>query len=326
MRHPAHTAPAPVAGVEGGAHCPVRRLDRSGVAGLVGGMSEVLLEVAAKRGVAVPASPHTPEVLGELAASIFLHPVRGVRRMPRELDYLARARRCALPTSAGELAAWEWGEPGRPLVGLLHGWEGHGAQLGAFAAPLVAAGFRVLAFDAPGHGDSPGEECSAPLIGRLLVELSPRTGPFDALVAHSMGCAAAAMAAVRGVRLRGMVFLAPPLSQLDRVERMCQRLGIEGEVAVHFRAAVARKTGMSFEEADMFHVAAQAPCPLLALHDPADDSTDYAATERFVGQWRGARLVACPGRGHYRLLSTPDVVRQGVEFVAKELSTSDAQR
>jgi pimeloyl-ACP methyl ester carboxylesterase len=289
-------------------------------------MSETLLHVAVKRGVAVPPPPHTPEVLGELAASIFLHPVRGVRRMSRELDYLAAARRGTLPTRAGALAAWEWGEPGRPLVGLLHGWEGHGAQLGAFAAPLVAAGFRVLAFDAPGHGDSPGDECSAPLLGRLLVEMQAHTGPLAALVAHSMGCAAAAMAAVRGVPARALVFLAPPLSQLDRVERMCARLGIAGDVAAHFRNAVVRKTGLSFAEADMFHVAAQAPCPLLALHDPADDSTDYAATERFVAQWRGARLVACPGRGHYRLLSTPDVVRQGVEFVQTQLAGPEVQR
>lgn len=291
-------------------------LDRPAGVGFVTGMSDILLQVAGKRGVPVPPPPHTPAVRGELAASIFLHPMRVTRRMPRELAYLEGARRLTLPTSAGELAAWEWGEAGRPLVGLLHGWEGHGAQLGAFAAPLLTAGFRVLTFDAPGHGESPGDECSAPLLGRLVVEMQARTGVFFALVAHSMGCAAAAMAAVNGVPARGLVFLAPPLSQLDRVERMCRRMEIDAETAGFFQATVERRTGMPYAEANMFPVAQQAPCPLLALHDPADDSTDYAATEQFVAQWRGARLVPCPGRGHYRLLSTPEVVRQAVEFVA----------
>lgn len=279
-------------------------------------MSDILLQVAVKRGVAVPPPPHTPEVLGELTASIFLHPLRGVRRMPRELTYLKTARSFRLPTVAGELAAWEWGEPGRPLVGLLHGWEGHGAQLGAFAAPLVAAGFRVLAFDAPGHGDSPGDECSAPLVGRLVVALQSQVGEFFCFVAHSMGCAAAAMAAVQGAHLGGMVFLAPPVSQLDRVDRMCQRMEIGPEVASFFRAAIVRRTGLGFAEASMFPVAQQAPCPLLALHDPDDADTDYKAAEAFVALWRGARLVPCPGRGHVRLLSTPEVVRQSVEFIA----------
>ncbi len=236
--------------------------------------------------------------------------------MPRELAYLDTARRFKIPTAVGDLAAWEWGEPGRPLVGLLHGWEGHGAQLGAFAAPLVTAGFRVLAFDAPGHGDSPGDECSAPLVGRLAVAMQAQVGEFFGFVAHSMGCAAAAVAAMRGAHPRGMVFLAPPISQLDRVERMCRRMEIGPEVAACFRAAIVRRTELSFEEASMFPVAEQAPCALLALHDPEDADTDYQQAAEFVARWRGARLVPCPGRGHVRLLSTTAVVQQSVEFIA----------
>jgi len=37
---------------------------------------------------------------------------------------------------------------------LVHGWGGRGAQLASFVEPLVARGFSVLTFDAPGHGAS----------------------------------------------------------------------------------------------------------------------------------------------------------------------------
>src|ERR1051326_2880782 len=43
-----------------------------------------------------------------------------------------------------------WGEG--PTVYLVHGWGGTGAQLDAFVEPLIAAGHRVVSFDAPGHG------------------------------------------------------------------------------------------------------------------------------------------------------------------------------
>jgi len=291
-------------------------LDSRAVAVLAAAMSDKLLAYAARRGVIVPPPPHTAEALGELAASVYLHPERAARKMPRELAYLKTARQVVLPTSSSELAAWLWGEAGRPLVGLLHGWEGHGAQLGAFAAPLVAAGFRVLAFDAPGHGESPGDECSAPLIGRLILEMEGSLGLFHSFVAHSMGAAAAAMAATHGSHPRGMVFLAPPLSQLERIDRMVQRSQLSSEAAAVFRATVARRTGLSLEEADMHHVARLAPCPLLALHDPDDPDASYAATAAFVAAWHGAQLVPCPGRGHVRILSTPEVVRQGVEFLS----------
>ncbi len=279
-------------------------------------MSEQLLAAAARRGVPVPPPPHDATVLGELAASIYLHPQRLGRKVPRERSYLAAASAVRFPTRAGELAGWIWGEPGRPLVGLLHGWEGHGAQLGAFAAPLVAAGFRVLTFDAPGHGESPGDECSAPLVGRIVVELEPQVGRFHGLVAHSMGAAAAATAALGGVSPRGLVFLAPPVSQRERIERMERRLGIGPEAAAVFHAAVERRTGLTLERADMAFVAAAAPCPLLAFHDPDDAEASFAGTAWFVAAWRGARLVPCPGRGHVRLLSTPEVVRQAVEFIS----------
>ena len=54
------------------------------------------------------------------------------------------------------------GEISGPALGvafsdlLVHGWEGRGAQLGSLVGPLVEAGLSVVAFDAPAHGDSPG--------------------------------------------------------------------------------------------------------------------------------------------------------------------------
>jgi len=37
---------------------------------------------------------------------------------------------------------------------MVHGWNGRGAQLGAFAPELVRVGFRVVTFDTPAHGRS----------------------------------------------------------------------------------------------------------------------------------------------------------------------------
>lgn len=279
-------------------------------------MSAILLQALPKRGVTVPPPPHDAALLGELAARMFLRPQRLGRRMPREQAYLDRAQRLALRTSAGELAGWQWGDPAAPLVGLVHGWEGHGAQLGAFAAPLVTAGFRVLGFDAPGHGDSPGDETHVPLVARMLAEIERQTGPFSALIGHSMGAAAAAQSTTLGVKPRAMVMLSPPLSQLDRVERVAARLQLSPEVRAEFFAAVERKTATPYELADVRAPARAAPCPLLVFHDPADPGTDYADSEIIVAAWRGARLVPCPGRGHYRILATPEIVRQAVEFIA----------
>ena len=279
-------------------------------------MSEQLIEGARRRGVTVPPEPHTAAVLGELAASLFLHPMREGRRVPREEAYLETAQRLRVRTSAGELAVWQWGADGAPLVFLVHGWEGHGAQLGAFAAPLVAAGFRVRTFDAPGHGESPGDSTSVPHMARLLVELVAQSGgAVHALIGHSMGAAAAAMSTLYGLKPHGLVLLAPPLSQMERTMRVANRMELPAEVRAEFFAAVERRTSARHEDADMLNLARKAPCAMVAFHDPADTDTSFAEAERIVAEWRGARLVPCPGRGHYRLLATAEIVRQAVAFI-----------
>ena len=158
-----------------------------------------------------------------------MRPLKTARRITREDAYLATAARQVVGTPDGDVVTWQWGRVSDPLVGLVHGWEGRGSQMGAFAAPLVAAGFRVMTFDAPGYGESPGDVAHVPLVARVLVALERQLGPFAALVGHSMG-AAAATAAATACRLRGLVMLAPPLSQLERVTRVAGRLGLSSEV------------------------------------------------------------------------------------------------
>src|SRR5512143_2769531 len=68
---------------------------------------------------------------------------------------LDRGTSYRLPFADGELAVTRWGESG-PAVLLMHGWGGSRAQMTGFVAPLLAAGFRVVAYDQPAHGESDG--------------------------------------------------------------------------------------------------------------------------------------------------------------------------
>ena len=78
----------------------------------------------------------TPADEAELAIRLFRSPVRHARP-ERESVLLSSAAR---DTVAGGVARQSWGDPAAPATLLLHGWEGRGAQLGAFLGPLVSAG------------------------------------------------------------------------------------------------------------------------------------------------------------------------------------------
>ncbi|MBC7367179.1 MAG: alpha/beta fold hydrolase [Undibacterium sp.] len=277
-------------------------------------MSERLKAAATRLGLPLPAAD-TPEAWAELAVDVFLRPPAPTRVPPREQSYLAGATRGTVATRAGELATWTWSAVDRPLVLLAHGWAGRGAQLGAFAEPLVAAGFRVVAFDGPGHGASPGTEAHVPLFAQCIAEIAEKSGGAHAVVGHSMGAASAAMATVMGLKPRGLVLIAPPLSHRGRVERVAARLELEPEVRKLFLGAAERRVGWKDEDVDMRVVARRAPCPVVVFHDPEDEATAFTESEEFVAEWSGARLVPCPGRGHFRILVTAEVVEETVRFL-----------
>lgn len=64
--------------------------------------------------------------------------------------FLATGTRFDLPVDERRVVAWKWGEGLR--VVLMHGWGGNAAQMRAFVPALTGAGFQVIAFDAPSHG------------------------------------------------------------------------------------------------------------------------------------------------------------------------------
>ena len=63
-----------------------------------------------------------------------------------------RSRR--LSTGGLELALNEWGEPDAPILAVVHGGFDFSRTFDVFAPMLADAGWRVVAWDARGHGDS----------------------------------------------------------------------------------------------------------------------------------------------------------------------------
>ena len=90
----------------------------------------------------------TPSLTAAVAERLFFKTRRTGSRTG-ERDVLETAA----PSSIAGMKAWSWGNG--PTVLLVHGWNGRATQLGGFVEPLVARGYRVVAFDAFGHGESP---------------------------------------------------------------------------------------------------------------------------------------------------------------------------
>ena len=262
--------------------------------------------------VALPtASVLAPPIAVRWAEHLFVSPPR---MKPLSAPILQTGHRFHLSAAGQSIAVWSWGDG--PTALLMHGWAGRAEQLAAFVPSLLAAGFSVVAPDAPGHGASSGRQSSIPAFADALQAVAARVGPIEAFVGHSAGAAAGALAMHRGVKIGRAVFLAPAASLADVLVRFAWQLRIPPWVAQAMRQRVESRLGVPMSALDVPRVARNARTPLLVFHDPADREVPWKDGAAIAQAWPGARLVDVPGAGHNRILRDARVVAQASAFLS----------
>lgn len=231
-----------------------------------------------------------------------------------ELAALEEASLVPVPLIPGRLIAWRWGRAADPAVVLVHGWGGRGTQLRSFIEPLLARGFAVVAYDAPGHGMTGGAESSLPHVLQGLNAVLDHLGPVHAIVGHSLGGAVAAMALAQRPTIKRAVLIAPPASLADSSRRIAVAL----QWTEALRAAVQRRIEYRFgmNWSDFEAERASGAQPVLVIHDRQDREVPIGEGHRHVRSWPHARILETDGLGHRRVLEDPTVIAASVDFLA----------
>src|SRR3954470_12473309 len=261
-----------------------------------------------------------PGLAGAWAERLFLTPPRP-RIEASALD-LIDARSSFLVHKARNIAVWEWGwqSRGAPAVLLAHGWGGHAAQMRAFVFPLLAAGYRVVGFDQPAHGLSEGRLTSLVDFADVLAAVAANRGPVHAVIAHSLGAAAAGFALARGLPVKSAVLVSPPSDVAGYSRRFARWHWIPEPVRRSMQAAIEERYGVRCEELEVERVAARIAekggARALVIHDRQDPIVPWRHGERVARACPGARLVVTQGLGHGRILRDEGVAKTAADFIA----------
>jgi pimeloyl-ACP methyl ester carboxylesterase len=241
---------------------------------------------------------------------------------PRDAETIARGKNYRVPFDGGELAVTTWGENG-PAVLLVHGWGGARAQMTGFVGPLLAAGYRVIAYDQPAHGESGGRMTNILEIAPTLDLIREREGNFHAILAHSFGTLVASYALVN----RGF----PPPSRLvyfgafnrllDSLPRFQVQAGLPGPVMDGLRDTIYTNFGQDVMDGIWNEKMTQKiDIPALMFHDKSDNVTPIEDSRAIARVWKGARLIETEGLGHRGALQSRDIHAQVVEFLNVEVA------
>lgn len=212
-----------------------------------------------------------------------------------------------------ELAVWSWGAG--PVVLAVHGWEGTAGSWVPLVPALVGAGYRVVAPDLPAHGASEGRRTNVLDMADALLRIGEAVGQVRAVVAHSAGGAAAALALRDGLAADRAVLLAPSARPALHLLDLAAWLGLPMERALSALPVLEAELGVPLDHGDASLAIRNVRIPGLVIHDRDDRRVDPADGRTIATAWTGSHFVLTRGLGH-RVIRDPAVVDAVAEFVA----------
>jgi len=222
-----------------------------------------------------------------------------------------------IPSPHGDLAAWVWGDGPKTAL-LVHGWAGRGLQLGAFVEPLVDAGYRVVAYDGPAHGESPGRRTNIFRLTEGLMTVADAVGPLRGVIAHSLGTTAVLLAASRfGFKPDRFVAVSPMAGTRTMTEHYSRITGFSPSVVEEVRARLERSIGFCWDEIEPLHLASTFETETLVIHDHDDLELPVSEGEALARRIPAADTVLTEGLGHRRILRDPAVVAAAEDFMVR---------
>ncbi|MGE0830443.1 MAG: alpha/beta fold hydrolase [Hyphomonadaceae bacterium] len=234
-----------------------------------------------------------------------------LRVRPRVSEALNGIDAREVKTPGGSLAAWRLGEG--PAILLIHGWEDDHSLWTRMILALEARGRGIVVFDLPAHGFSEGEICTPALAARAIAAVAAQMGPIEAVVTHSFGGPAAALAMTQGLSVERAVFIAPPLMDGSRWGQAEHLADAPAELKARARDLYeARDASAKF---DVLAAARGLSARALIAHSADDEEVPLSEALAIADAWPGAETLIVDGLGHRLIAQEPDVIGRVIDFL-----------
>ncbi len=258
----------------------------------------------------------SPKQAAEKAVQVFSSPPKP-RVREKERAFLKTARQVSRQVAGQAIVEYHWGPEDAPLVVLSYGWGYNAGRWRYFVPQLLEAGYRVLAYDPPGHGLAPKGTLNIPLNAAIIRGLLEDYGTPHALVGHSFGGSSFVYALhelPRALHPKRMVIMAS-FSYAPRVFLEYKKtLGLWSPLYWSMVRGFEKRVGKTLDHYDFALMTSAFPhIQGLLVHDPSDAVTPYAEARRYHDFWPDSHLYSPKEGGHH--LGTVGVTKSVLGFV-----------
>ena len=202
----------------------------------------------------------------------------------------------------------------------IHGWTGRGTQIVNYIDRLNAAGYRVISFDGPAHGNSPGRQTSVIEMTDTVLALGRHYGKIDAAITHSFGGMILAYAMSLGLKIDRAAMICPP-DNIDIILDNFQRILTlpESVMQVLIRKLYATHGQIINNAVDTLNNLKTSSCKGLVIHDEDDSDISWHSGAEIAEAWPGAKFIKTGGLGHRRIIHDRDVIKHITDFLQDDL-------
>lgn len=259
-----------------------------------------------------------PNLSARLANYFWFTPEPIKQKLPQsQQDALntATTKQFQVTGCSAPVEVFEWGESDKRIL-LVHGWSGRAAQLYPFVQPLVESGYKVLAVDAPAHGNNLQKQTTLFQVSDTLKHLSDTYNGFTAVLTHSFGGMCVAHALTQGFKTGKAVFISPPQSGYGLLEKFQQRLLLPDLIKQKLADMMHERFGHDvWDIISTDNNIRQATIPGLVIHDNEDMDVPVTEGKAIADAWPNARYIETNGLGHRRILKDQSVIKTVTDFL-----------
>jgi len=241
----------------------------------------------------------------------------------KEIDTAKESIRSTIEVIGKRIQIYSWGKQELPYVLLVHGWAGRATQFRKFIEPLKHAGYRIIAFDGPAHGNSSGRQTTILEFEQVLISVFEKFGESKAIITHSFGGAATLYSASQGLPVGTLITIATPTIANEILKEFLRVLNGSWASVKNFRTFVLRESGKTMEEFTALYSIAQLKTPirLMIVQDEDDASVAIVNATELLKAYPSATLFSTKGLGHHRILKEDAVIEECINFIGR----SDSQ-
>jgi len=248
----------------------------------------------------------SPATAGKIAVDLFCTPYpKYKKKKAPAIFHQAKPLTVTLPDGI-QLKGFEWTsqKSNNKTVLISHGYASYGYKFEQYVGPLLKMGYRVLIFDAPGHGLSQGKYIHILIYLNAIEQIIKAVGPVDHFIGHSLGGITLAMLAetIPNPEQHKFVLIAPATKTTTTFNNYFNMMRFSESIKTAFLEVLATKTKhpITYFEAD--RAIEKYTGPILWVHDSEDKVCPYKDLINFQEKApKNINFLITKGLGHNKV-------------------------